>query len=52
LSLHPFARRWRRPASYWTRKALANKDDPHSIKVFDPLIKGETNRFAYRFVKP
>ena len=30
---------------------LANKDDPHSIKVFDPLIKGETDRFAYRFVK-
>jgi predicted methyltransferase len=31
---------------------LANKDDPHSIKVFDPTIKGETDRFAYRFVKP
>src|ERR1700691_6758739 len=31
---------------------LAKKDDPHSIKVFDPLIKGETDRFAYRFVKP
>jgi predicted methyltransferase len=31
---------------------LANKDDLHSIKVFDPLIKGETDRFAYRFVKP
>ena len=30
---------------------LANKDDPHSIKVFDPTIKGETDRFAYRFVK-
>jgi predicted methyltransferase len=27
---------------------LAQKDDPHSIKVFDPSIKGE----AYRFVKP
>jgi len=26
---------------------LANKDDPHSIKVFDPSIKGETDRFAY-----
>jgi len=24
----------------------------HSIKVFDPSIKGETDRFAYRFVKP
>ena len=30
---------------------LANKDDPHSIKVFDPSIMGETDRFAYRFVK-
>jgi predicted methyltransferase len=31
---------------------LANKDDPHSIKVFDPSIKGKTDRFAYRFLKP
>jgi predicted methyltransferase len=31
---------------------LANKDDPHLIKVFDPSIKGKTDRFAYRFVKP
>jgi predicted methyltransferase len=31
---------------------LANKHDPHSSKVFDPSIKGETDRFAYRFVKP
>jgi predicted methyltransferase len=31
---------------------LANKDDQHSIKVFDPSIKGQTDRFAYRFVKP
>jgi predicted methyltransferase len=31
---------------------LAMKDDPHSVKVFDPSIKGETDRFAYRFVKP
>jgi predicted methyltransferase len=30
---------------------LANKDDQHSIKVFDPSIKGESDRFAYRFVK-
>jgi predicted methyltransferase len=30
---------------------LANKDDPHAIKVFDPTIKGKTDRFAYRFVK-
>ncbi|HVJ37724.1 MAG TPA: methyltransferase [Stenotrophomonas sp.] len=31
---------------------LARKDDPHSTKVFDPAIKGATDRFAYRFVKP
>ncbi|ESY56255.1 MULTISPECIES: class I SAM-dependent methyltransferase [unclassified Mesorhizobium] len=31
---------------------LLNRDDPHSIKVFDPSIKGETDRFAFRFVKP
>jgi len=30
---------------------LANNHDPHSIKVFDPSIKGETDRFAYRFVR-
>ncbi|TDV45629.1 putative methyltransferase [Pseudomonas graminis] len=31
---------------------LANKDDPRSVKAFDPAIKGETDRFVYRFVKP
>lgn len=31
---------------------LANTDDPHVVKVFDPSIKGHTDRFAYRFVKP
>ena len=30
---------------------LANRDDPHSITVFDPAIKGKTDRFAYRFVR-
>ena len=30
---------------------LAKSDDPHSIKVFDPSIEGETDRFAYRFLK-
>jgi predicted methyltransferase len=30
---------------------LANKGDPHAVKVFDPSIKGETDRFAYRFVR-
>lgn len=33
-------------------KLLANGNDSHAIKVFDPSIKGETDRFAYRFVKP
>ncbi|MEO8882300.1 MAG: class I SAM-dependent methyltransferase [Devosia sp.] len=31
---------------------LADKDDQHTVKVFDPSIKGHTDRFAYRFVKP
>ncbi|MBR0656739.1 class I SAM-dependent methyltransferase [Plastoroseomonas arctica] len=31
---------------------LANQNDMHTIKVFDPAIKGETDRFVYRFVKP
>ena len=31
---------------------LANKDDLHSIKAFDPSVKGKTDRFAYLFVKP
>jgi len=30
---------------------LRNNDDAHSIKVFDPSIKGVTDRFAYRFVR-
>jgi predicted methyltransferase len=30
---------------------LSKSGDKHSIKVFDPTIKGETDRFAYRFVK-
>jgi predicted methyltransferase len=31
---------------------LANADDPHEATVFDASIKGATDRFAYRFVKP
>ncbi|WP_010161984.1 class I SAM-dependent methyltransferase [Sphingomonas sp. PAMC 26617] len=31
---------------------LAKADDTHAIKVFDPAIKGVTDRFVYRFVKP
>ncbi len=32
-------------------RLLANPDDPHALKVFDPAIKGQTDRFAYRFVR-
>jgi predicted methyltransferase len=31
---------------------LANDADDHAIRVFDPAIKGETDRFAYRFIRP
>jgi predicted methyltransferase len=31
---------------------LASDGDPHSVKVFDPSVKGHTDRFAFRFVKP
>ncbi|MDB5616717.1 MAG: methyltransferase [Tardiphaga sp.] len=49
LSLHPFASRWRRGFVVDAEGTmLSNKDDPRSIKVFDPSIKGETDRFAYR----
>jgi len=33
-------------------KVLANPDDPRDKLVFDPSIRGKTDRFAYRFVKP
>ncbi len=33
-------------------KVLANADDPKDKIVFDPSIRGKTDRFAYRFVKP
>ena len=33
-------------------KVLANPADPHTAKVFDPAIRGKTDRFAYRFRKP
>ena len=33
-------------------KALANADDDHSLKVFDPAIRGKTDRFVFRFRKP
>ena len=31
---------------------LTNHADPHLLKIFDPQVKGATDRFAYRFVKP
>ena len=30
---------------------LANPDDDHSLSVFDSAIRGNTDRFVYRFVK-
>ena len=33
-------------------KVLANADDPKTALVFDPSIRGKTDRFAYRFRKP
>ncbi|MDY0745745.1 methyltransferase [Paucibacter sp. R3-3] len=33
-------------------KALANPDDDHALKVFDPAIRGKTDRFVFRFRKP
>jgi predicted methyltransferase len=33
-------------------KVLANPDDPHTAKVFDPAIRGKTDQFIYRFRKP
>jgi predicted methyltransferase len=31
---------------------LAKSGDTRTIKVFDPSIRGETDRFVYRFKKP
>jgi predicted methyltransferase len=31
---------------------LHREDDPHSVVVFDPTVRGHTDRFAFRFVKP
>jgi len=33
-------------------KALANPKDDHSLKVFDPAIRGFTDQFVYKFRKP
>jgi predicted methyltransferase len=32
--------------------ALHNAADPHTAKVFDPAIRGNTDQFIYRFRKP
>jgi predicted methyltransferase len=32
-------------------KAL-NRDEKHTLNVFDPAIRGKTDQFMYRFVKP
>ena len=31
---------------------LHNPNDPHTVKVFDPSIRGHTDQFVYRFRKP
>ena len=33
-------------------KVLANSEDDHSLKVFDPALRGKTDRFVLRFKKP
>lgn len=33
-------------------KLLANPADPRTAKIFDPAIRGQTDRVAYRFRKP
>lgn len=32
--------------------ALANPNDSHDVKVFDPSIRGHTDQFIFRFIKP
>ena len=32
--------------------ALHRDDDPHTVLVFDPAVRGHTDRFVLRFVKP
>jgi len=33
-------------------ESLRNSEDPHDISVFDPAIRGQTDRFVYLFRKP
>ena len=35
-----------------TTDVLANPADTHTLKVFDPAIRGHTDQFAFRFRKP
>ncbi|WP_298671163.1 methyltransferase [uncultured Sphingomonas sp.] len=35
-----------------TSPLYANPADPHTAKVFDPSIRGKTDQFVYKFVKP
>ncbi len=32
--------------------ALKNPDDDHQLRIFDPRIRGRTDKFAYKFIKP
>ena len=32
--------------------ALRNPDDDHAVQVFDPAIRGETDRFVLVFERP
>lgn len=35
-----------------TSPLYANPADPHTAKVFDPSIRGNTDQFVYKFVRP
>src|ERR1700681_2104696 len=64
LSLHPFARRWRRPASYWTRKAPCSRTRtirtrsrcsiPRSRArpIASPTVSRSPDRSRERLVRP
>jgi predicted methyltransferase len=32
--------------------ALKNPDDDHRLRIFDPRIRGRTDKFAFKFIKP
>src|SRR5437763_4820540 len=33
-------------------KLLANPSDDHNVLVFDPKVRGKTDRFVFKFKKP